>query len=117
MAGSSHQVIRDFTTFGRPFWLPPGGWGNSLDDDSWVAIVDVMNTYVASDLLMTLKDARVPAYAAALRPPRACGPVSPHTSRPVRIWVGAHAYGRGQTTILQAIPELERRFGPDAFRR
>ena len=26
---------------GRPFWLPPGGWGNGLEASAWVALAAV----------------------------------------------------------------------------
>ncbi|MFT4085223.1 MAG: hypothetical protein QM638_21795 [Nocardioides sp.] len=113
MAGSSHHVIRDLSRFGRPYWLPPGGWGNGLDDRSWVALVDVTREDVASLLLMTLREADVPGYAAVLRrpwraPARARGRDLPPR---IRLWVGGSSYGTAQTEILRIMPGLVRRYG------
>lgn len=113
MAGSAHRVVSDRSAFGHAYWLPPGGWGNGLDDDGWVALADVASEYVASLLLAVLRDARVPAYAASLRPPLRAR--RRNGRRPVRIWVGAGAYGRAQTTLLSALPEVVRRYGSEAL--
>jgi hypothetical protein len=113
MAGAAHHVITDFAVRGRAFWLPPGGWGNGLDCESWVAIIDVRGELPATLLLLELRDARVPGYAAVLRSPRAVGDGRLRSDRlRVRVWVGGDAYGRGEATILRAVPGLMRQFGP-----
>lgn len=113
MAGSAHFVVRGLRQLGRPFWLPLAGWGNGLDDDSWAAVLDVNGEHVANVLMMTLLESGVPAYAAVVAPPlrpsrRGRGVTQPR----VRIWLGAGSYGRGQTTILRAMPDLVARYGP-----
>lgn len=113
MAGGVHHVVTDFAARGRAFWLPPGGWGNGLDSGSWVALVEVRGELPATLLLLDLRDARVPGYAAVLRPPRVGATGRPGADRPrVRIWVGGDAYGRGESTVLRAMPALVRQFGP-----
>jgi hypothetical protein len=74
------------------WWLPAGGFGNGLDDASWVAVVDVSDEQVAHEVLDKMLSAGVPAYAATLPRPEA---VRPHSRRavgvpaPFRIWAGA----------------------------
>jgi len=116
MAGSSHHVVHDLTRFGRPFWLPPGGWGNGLEDTAWAAVVDVNGEHAASVILMRLREAHVPGYAAGLRPALRTRRGSRPSARPVRIWVGAASYGRGQSAVLEMLPDLVGRFGPGVLR-
>lgn len=97
MTAGAHQVLRDLTTRGTPFWLPPGGWDNGLWSASWAAILDAPTEQAASLLLLELKDACVPAYAARLRH-------VPDTA--ARIWVGCDAYGRAESTLLRILPNL-----------
>ena len=113
MAGSMHYVVTDSAARGRPFWLPPGGWGNGIDSDMWIAILDVRGELPATLLLLELRDAKVPGHAGVFRPPYLRATARPEAeSRRVRIWVGAEAYGRGESTILRAMPALLRQFGP-----
>ena len=112
MTTAGRHVTVQVTTRGRPFWLPPGGWGNGLDAESWAAVVDVRGELAATLLLHDLRDAAVPAYAAVLRPPQ---PDAAHrrssTGVHVRIWVGNDAYGRARETLLRALPVLVHLFG------
>lgn len=116
MAGSSHRAVHDLSGYGRPFWLAPGGWGNGLDDASWVAVVDVGGDHAASLLLMALRDRLVPGYAARLRPPLGTSGRSRLRDAPVRVWVGAGSYGKGQSVILEVLPDLVARLGPGVLR-
>lgn len=111
MAGAAQHMVIDFSHRGRPFWLPATGWGNGLDDESWAAIVDVRSEYAADLILLELRRAGVPGYAAPVRPPRPrTRHQDPGTER-VRIWVGCRAFGTGETTILHALPELAAHLG------
>jgi hypothetical protein len=113
MAGSAQFVVRELGQLGRPFWLPPAGWGNGLDDDSWAAVLDVNGEHVANVLMVALLESGVPAYAAVVAPLLRPGRRARDVTQPrVRIWVGASRYGRGQTTILRSMPVLVARYGP-----
>jgi hypothetical protein len=94
MTAGAHYSIRDLTSRGIPFWLPPGGVDNGLWSASWAAILDAPDEHSAALLLVELKDAGVPAYAAALHRP----------VTDVRIWVGCDAYGRAETALLHILP-------------
>ena len=51
---------------GRLWWLPSGGYGNGLDDDTWAPVLEV-SEQVVTPLLRVLGEAGVPAYAAPAR--------------------------------------------------
>jgi hypothetical protein len=109
MAGAQHDLQHRETRRDRAFWRAPGGWDNGLDDDAWVAVLDVVNSYVATILLFNLRDDGVPAYAATVHTPRARRPV-------VRLWVGASRYGAAQTSLMRLLPNMITRLGPDIVR-
>lgn len=114
MAGSAQHVIRDFDGWRRAYWLPPGGWGNGLESDSWAAMADVSTDLAATLILFELRRAGVPGYAAALhrRFASARRDTRRHTgAQRVRIWVGCDAYGRAESTLLRILPELNQQFG------
>jgi hypothetical protein len=92
---------------GRLWWLPAGGRGNGLDDDSWAPILEVSGE-VIPQVLGVLRDAGVPAYAAAAR--SAAARLRDHSARPAgwQLWVGASAYGRAETALVTAMPSLVR---------
>lgn len=94
MTAGNHHVLRDLSSRGTPFWLPPGGFDNGLWAGSWAAILDVPDEHIAALVLLELKEAGVPAYAAHLRRP----------SDAVRIWVNCDAYGTAETTLLRVLP-------------
>jgi hypothetical protein len=91
---------------GRLWWLPPGGDGNGLDDDAWAPVLQVSRRIVPL-LLLALRDAGVPAYAAPARPATAR---LRDASRPEswQLWVGASAYGEAETALLAVMPNLAR---------
>ena len=99
---------------GRPFWLPPGGWGNGLEASAWVALAAVAGEHLATLLLADLREAGVPAYAATVHHPR------PGRARPtlptVRIWVGADHFGTGEAALLRSLSELTARYGDRILR-
>lgn len=111
MAGANQQVFTDASRRGQPFWLPPGGWSNGLTDDSWAEIAEVSSDLVADLILFRLRDAGVPGYAAHHRGVDQRG----RTRQSVRIWVGCHAYGRAESTLLAYLPNLVRRLGPQVL--
>jgi hypothetical protein len=113
MAGSAQHVVRRLEEFNRAFWLPPGGWDNGLDDRAWVALLDVRGEGIASLLLMSLREADVPAYAAVRwRPLRRRAGARQHQPVQVRIWVGARGYGTGRTVLMRTVPGLLEKYGP-----
>jgi hypothetical protein len=105
MPGSISRPV-DARKLGRMYWLPPGGQGNGLDDDAWAVLLEVPGEMV-QPVLDTLRNARVPAYAAMARPslsPRAGRSAAPG----YRVWVGTSAYGRAQDTLIALLPSLTR---------
>jgi len=92
---------------GRLWWLPSGGYGNGLDDDAWVAVLEVSEQVVAP-LLRALGEAGVPAYAAPAR--CAASRLRDHSRRPegYQLWVGASVYGRAEMTLMRVMPALTR---------
>jgi hypothetical protein len=93
---------------GRLWWLPAGGRGNGLDDDSWAPILEVSDEVVPQVLSM-LRKAGVPAYAAPARPAKVR--LQDRSARPAgcQLWVGASAYARAETALVTAMPSLVRK--------
>jgi len=56
----SRPVQRHARQWSRLWWLPAGGYGNGLDDGSWVPVLDV-GEQVVPRVLAVLRDAGVPA--------------------------------------------------------
>jgi hypothetical protein len=92
---------------GRLGWLPPGGYGNGLDDATWAPVLEISEQVVA-DVLGALASAGVPGYAAQVRPPG--GRLRDRSPRPDtwRLWVGASAYGTAEAVLLAVMPRLAR---------
>lgn len=112
MAASASYLHPELARFGRPWWLPPNGHGNGLDDSAWAPLADVRAAMV-DPLLAEFRAAGVPAYAA----PAPTGLRSPATALPTadrretyRIWVGSSAHSRAEETLRTALPALLRRF-------
>jgi hypothetical protein len=103
----SRSAQRHAGQFARLWWLPAGGYGNGLDDGSWVPVLEVSERVVPQMLAM-LRDAGVPAYAAPARP--AAGRLRDRSGRPAghQLWVGASAYGRAEAALVAAMPSLAR---------
>jgi hypothetical protein len=76
--------------WGRLWWLPSGGLGNGLDDETWAPVLEVSEQVVPT-VLRALGEAGVPAYAAPAR--TGASRLKDHTRRPAgyRLWVGASA--------------------------
>lgn len=91
----------------RLWWLPAGGYGNGLDDDSWAPVLEISERVVPR-LLSVLRDVGVPAYAAPVRP--AAGRLRDRSGRApgCQLWVGASAYGRAEAVLLAAMPSVAR---------
>lgn len=90
---------------GRLWWLPPGGFGNGLDDDAWAPVLEVSERVVPA-LLRVLGEAGVPAYAAPAR--SGASRLSDHNRRPdgYRLWVGASCYGQAEIVLVRVMPHL-----------
>lgn len=94
-------------SFARLWWLPAGGYGNGLDDSSWVPVLEISERIVPQ-VLGALRDAGVPGYAAPAR--IAEDRLRDHSGRAAswQLWVGASGYGRAETVLLAAMPSLDR---------
>jgi hypothetical protein len=107
MAGAVTRPAEHARQFGRLWWLPSGGYGNELDDDSWAPALEV-SEQVVPRVLSLLRVAGVPAYAAPARP--AAGRLRDRSGQPAgyQLWVGASACGRAEATLLAAMPSVAR---------
>ena len=87
-------------------WLPAGGYGNGLDDNSWAPVL-VISEQVVPQVLKVLRAALVPAYAAPTSP---AGWLRDRSRQPAgyQLWVGATAYGRAEAALLAAMPSVAR---------
>jgi hypothetical protein len=87
-------------------WLPAGGYGNGLDDDSWVPVL-VISEQVVTRVLKVLQAEMVPAYAAPTTP---AGWLRDRSGQPAgyQLWVGATAYGRAEAALLAVMPSVAR---------
>jgi|SRR5579875_2580366 len=103
----SRPVQRHARQWSRLWWLPAGGYGNGLDDGSWVPVLDV-GEQVVPRVLAVLRDAGVPAYAALARP--ASDRLRERPGRPAgyQPWAGASAFGRAEVALMTAMPSLAR---------
>jgi hypothetical protein len=88
-------------------WLPAGGYGNGLNDNSWAPVL-VISEQVVPQVLKALQAALVPAYAAPTCP--AAGWLRDRSGQPAdcQLWVGATAYGRAEAALLAAMPSVAR---------
>lgn len=90
----------------RLWWLPAGGLGNGLDDESWAPVLAISERIVPK-VLSSLRLAGVPAYAAPAEPaalPRTGSALPPG----YQLWVGASAYGEAEAVLLAIMPSLAR---------
>jgi hypothetical protein len=92
---------------GRMWWLPPGGYGNGLDDTAWAPVLE-LSEHVVPDVLRALTDAGVPGYAAPAHP-RGYR-LQDRSRRPEtwRLWVGASGHGRAEEVLVAVMPRLAR---------
>lgn len=92
---------------GRLWWLPSGGYGNGLDDDTWAPVLEVSEHAVAG-LLRAFGEAGIPAYAAPAR--SGASRLADHSTRPegYRLWVGASFYGQAEMILVTVMPYLAR---------
>jgi hypothetical protein len=107
VASAASKPLQRAGQAGRLWWLPAGGAGNGLDDDSWAPILEVSEE-VVPQVLGVLRSAGVPAYAAPAGP--AVARLRDRSARPAgyQLWVGASAYGRAETALVTAMPSLVR---------
>jgi hypothetical protein len=106
VTGAQHSRFSEHHGRDRLFWLPANGFDNGMDDDAWVPVLDVVDTFVATIVLFELRQSGVPAYAASVR-------IASTRTTGVRIWLGASQYGRGRSLLMQLLPNLIDRFGRD----
>jgi len=92
---------------GRLWWLPSGGYGNGLDDDTWAPVLEV-SEQVVPVLLRMLGEAGVAAYAAPAR--SGASRLADRSRHPegYQLWVGASAYGQAEMILVRAMPYLAR---------
>ena len=98
--------------FVRLWWLPANGYGNGLDDTSWVPVLEISERIVPR-VLNALRDGGVPGYAAPARLAAgrlAASRLRTRSRQPAawQLWVGASGYGRAESVLLAAMPSLER---------
>ena len=107
MTASVSRPAEQTGRWGRLWWLQAGGYGNGLDDDAWVPVLEVSERVVPA-VLGVLGEVGVPAYAA---PARSGAPrLKDRTRRSAgyQLWVGASAYGRAELTLVRVMPYLAR---------
>ncbi len=107
MTASVSRPAEQTGRWGRLWWLPAGGYGNGLDDDAWVPVLEVSERVVPT-VLGVLCEAGVPAYAAPAR--SGVSRLKDRTRRPAgyQLWVGASTYGRAELTLVRVMPYLAR---------
>lgn len=96
----------------RLWWLPAGGIGNGLDDDSWAPVLEISERIVPK-VLSSLRLAGVPAYAAPVHPAAALR-AEPAAPPGYRLWVGSSAYGKAESALLTIMPSLARQVADKA---
>lgn len=94
-------------TLGSLWWLPPGGFGNGLDDDAWAPVLTISERVVPRALSL-LQQVGVPAYAAPAQPLSAR--LRRRAGQPPgwQLWVGSSAYGEAEAALLAMMPLLAR---------
>jgi hypothetical protein len=107
MTSAASKPLRFAGQAGRLWWLPAGGRGNGLDADSWAPVLEVSDE-VVPQVLGVLREAGVPAYAAPARPAAARLRDRSGRAPGCRLWVGASAYARAETALVNAMPSLVR---------
>ena len=107
MAGSVQVRSIEVRRLSRAFWLPPGGYGNCLDDQSWIPLLDVADSAAADELLDGMFEAGIPAHTASVR---GAG------GRSFRIWVGASRYGDAVSLLIRLLPRFIARRGESVIR-
>ena len=103
-------VSRPAEQAGRPsrlWWLPPGGYGNGLDDAAWAPVLEI-SELIVPDMLSALADAGVPGYAATAHPPGYRLRQRSRQPETWRLWVGASAHGRAEAVLVAVMPRLAR---------
>jgi hypothetical protein len=103
----TRRVQQPAGQFARLWWLPAGGYGNGLNDNSWVPVLEI-SEQIVPQVLRVLRDAGVPGYAAPAR--LAASRLRDRSERPTGwgLWVGASGYGRAEAALLAAMPSLSR---------
>lgn len=113
MAGSVSRPVMRYGGRSRLWWLPAGGLGNGLEDDSWAPVLEVSERIVPR-LLSSLRLAGVPAYAAPADPAAATLHAGSAVPPAYQLWVGASAYGEAEAALLAIMPSLAREAAGEA---
>jgi hypothetical protein len=117
--GAADYRMVEVESFDRMWRLPPGGFGNGLDDargSPWS--MSAMHRSLTR-CWTRCSQLGVPAYAAPLPHLET---VRPHLRRvgggpaPVRIWAGATRYGKARDVLLGLLPRLVDEHGEDVIR-
>lgn len=104
MAAPVSRPVR-YGAVSRLWWLPAGGLGNGLDDDSWIPILEISERIVPQ-VLSSLRLARVPAYAAPTHPAAVALRAGSAVPPGYQLWVGGSAYGEAESALLAVMPSL-----------
>jgi hypothetical protein len=104
VAPASRPVIRSGRV-SRLWWLPAGGLGNGLDDDSWIPVLEISERIVPQ-VLSSLRLAQVPAYAAPAHSAAVALRAGSTVPPGYQLWVGGSAYGEAEAVLLAVMPSL-----------
>jgi hypothetical protein len=111
MSASVSRPVAQPQRFGTLWWLPSGGISNGIGDDAWAPILE-MSADLVAPLLAALREAGVPAYAAAQRHAAAPGHAAAGARRRndaeagYRLWVGSSAHGRAEETLIRTLGRM-----------
>lgn len=113
MAASVTRPVMQYGGRSRLWWLPAGGLGNGLDDDSWTPVLEVSERIVPK-LLSSLRLAGIPAYAAPAEPGAAMLRADSAVPPAYQLWVGSSVYGEAESALLAIMPSLAREAAGEA---
>ena len=89
----------DLMRFGRPYWLPPFGYGNGLDALFWACLAELPQTVVPM-VLEGLRDQDIPGWAAPVKVPKQLR-YGGDTPAPYRLWVATIRFGGAEEVLMR----------------
>jgi hypothetical protein len=104
--GSSHESqisAVDLMRFGRPYWLPPYGYGNGLDALFWACLAELPQTLVPM-VLEALRDQDIPGWAAPVKVPEQLRWAGDGRA-PYRLWVATIWFGGAEEVLMRVLHE------------